>query len=65
MTETKALALVLVATLLLTALCILGLGALGAGQLGIALGAIVPAAFAADGITRVVMHYGESGRRRR
>jgi hypothetical protein len=64
-TEAKALVLICAATVLLTALFIFGLGALGARQLGIALGAIVPLVFAADGITRVVMHYGESNRRRR
>ncbi|HEV7615338.1 MAG TPA: hypothetical protein VGO36_03825 [Solirubrobacterales bacterium] len=64
MTEVKALALVMAATLLLAAVCILGLGALGAEQLGIALGAIVPLAFAAHGVTRVVLHYSESDPRK-
>jgi len=65
MTEGKALILVCVGGLLLGAGCTLGLAALGVAGVGLSLGAIVPMALTVDGVTRVVMHYGESGRSRR
>jgi hypothetical protein len=65
MTEEKAFALILAACLVAVAVAVLGLVALGVRGPALSLGAIVPLALAADGIGRVVMHYGESGRRRR
>jgi hypothetical protein len=64
-TEFRALLLVFTGALLLEAACLLGLSALGAGQLGVALGVIVPPAFAAQGIALVVRHYGQSRNRNR
>lgn len=65
MTEFQALLLVLAGALLLEAACLLGLAALGAYQLGVALGVIIPPAFAAQGIAHVMRRYAESGRGRR
>jgi hypothetical protein len=63
-TKTKALLLIFLGSLLSTAVAILSLAALGVRGVGLSLGAIVPLALAADGVARVVMYYGESGRRR-
>ncbi len=65
MTETTALWLIIVGAVLLTAVGVLSLAALGVTGIGLSLGALVPLALAADGVARVVMHYGGSGGRRR
>jgi hypothetical protein len=66
MTKTKALVLIFVGAIALETVAILGLAALGVRGIGLSLGAIVPLALAADGVSRVVMHYGDDadGRRR-
>jgi hypothetical protein len=65
MTEARAFALILVGCLLLVAVAVTGLVALGLSGPAVSLGAIVPLALAANAISRMVMHYGESGRRER
>jgi hypothetical protein len=65
MTEGRAFALILVACLVAIGVLLPGLVALGVRGPALSLGAIVPLALAADGIGRVVMHFGETGKRRR
>ena len=64
MTEGKAFALILTSCIVLVCIAILGLAALGVEGPGLSLGAIVPLVLAGYVIGRMVMHYGESGRRR-
>jgi hypothetical protein len=63
MTEGKAFALILATCMVLACIAILGLAALGVEGSGLSLGAIVPLILAGYAIGRMVMHYGESGRR--
>lgn len=65
MTEGRAFALILVACLVAIAVAIPGLVVLGVRGPALSLGAIVPLAVAADGIGKIVMRYGETGKRRR
>jgi hypothetical protein len=65
MTEARALVLIVLGAMLLTTVAVLSMAALGVSGVALSLGAIIPLAFAADGVARVVMHYGESGRRQR
>lgn len=65
MTEVKALWLLFLGVLVLAVVAILSLAAVGVRGVGLSLGAIVPLALGADGIARIVMHYGDSGRHRR
>jgi hypothetical protein len=65
MTRTTALIVILLAGLLLEAVAVLGMAALGVRGPLLSLGAIVPLALASFSSSLVVMHYGESGRRRR
>jgi hypothetical protein len=65
MNEGRAFALILVAGSLLTVVGVLGLAALGVRGVGLSLGALIPLALGANAISRVVMHYGESGKRDR
>ena len=65
MTEGRAFALIVAACLVAVAIALPGLVALGIRGPALSLGAIVPLALAADGIGKVVMHYGETGKRRR
>jgi hypothetical protein len=65
MAEVRAVILIFVGAILLTAVAVLSMAALGVRGVVLSLGAIGPAALAADGVARVVMHYGESGRRQR
>ncbi|HEX3734241.1 MAG TPA: hypothetical protein VHU86_03710 [Solirubrobacterales bacterium] len=62
MTEAKALVLIISGSALLTTVAVLSMAALGVTGVALSLGAIVPLALAADGIGRVVMHYGRSDR---
>jgi hypothetical protein len=65
MNENRAFALILICALFFTTVGVLGLAALGARGPILTLGALIPLAVSADAVSRVVMHYGESGRRRR
>jgi hypothetical protein len=60
-----AIALVNIAGLVLTAILVLGLAAIGANGSVIFFGFLIPLYLSAVGISRVTMHYGSSGRRKR
>lgn len=57
--------MILAACLVAIGVALPGLVVLGVRGPVLSLGAIVPLAVAADGIGKVVMHYGETGKRRR
>lgn len=57
--------MIVLGAMLLTTVAVLSMAALGVSGVALSLGAIIPLALAADGVARVVMHYGESGRRQR
>jgi hypothetical protein len=65
MTEFRALLLVFAVSLLVAIAAIVGLSAANANGSARFLGAIVPMMIGSYLCSRVVMHYGESGRRRR
>jgi hypothetical protein len=58
MTKTRAIWLIFIGALVFETVGILGLAALGVRGIGLSLGALIPLALAADGVARVVMHYG-------
>jgi hypothetical protein len=60
MTEGRAFVLILICCVALVVVAIPGLAALGVSGPALSLGAIVPMAIAANAISRVVMHFGES-----
>lgn len=62
MTEARAVTLIAFGMVLLMTASILGMAALGMRGVVLSLGAILPAALAADGVGRVVMHYGKTRR---
>jgi hypothetical protein len=64
-TESRALLLVFSVSLLVAIVAILGLSAVNANGSTRFLGAIVPMMIGSYLCSRVVMHYGASGRRRR
>lgn len=65
MTEARAFILIGISGVLLTTVAVLSMLALGVRGVGLSLGVIVPLAIGADCIGRVVVHYGENGRRKR
>jgi hypothetical protein len=65
MSERMALALVNIGGLALTAILILGLAAVGANGSEIFFGFLIPLYLSSVGVSRVTMHYGSSGRRKR
>ena len=64
MTERRAFALVMIGCLFFIGVGVLGLAALGIRGPVLSLGALIPLAVGADAVSRVVMHYGESSRRK-
>jgi hypothetical protein len=65
MTEGKAHALITIGCIFFTVVGVVGLAALGFRGSALSLGALIPLAVGASATSRVVMHYGESGRRKR
>ena len=65
MTEARALVLIGIGAIVFTSVAVTSMAACGITGPLLSLGAIVPLALGADGVGRVVMHYGASGKRRR
>jgi hypothetical protein len=65
MTESRAFLLILAGGAIFEVVSILGMAALGAGNDLLVFGLIIPVVAMSYLISRMVMHYGESGRRER
>jgi hypothetical protein len=65
MTEARAILLIFAGSIFFMSVAVLGLRAASANDAAQSLGVIIPLILGSYGSSRVVMHYGSSGQRRR